>query len=173
MHWLLSWRMVGRTWRWCLCQHFCTYFYCYLECKTSNNRYADNYTRTCVFPQSCSLGYYAENTTQMCLAECPRAAAPDNIVGASVGDPNTKVCQLVCNGSLYADYVAGLCVSACITNNTFRDDFATTGKTCVLECTNSAATKWRDSNTMSCVSDCNDTGISNYVRDSTTWNCVY
>lgn len=30
-----------------------------LLCKTTNNRYADNYTRTCVFPQACSLGYYA------------------------------------------------------------------------------------------------------------------
>ena len=104
---------------------------------------------------------------------CPSASSPDNIVGATVGEPTSRHCQAQCNGSLYADYVAGLCVSACVTNNTYRDDNAATGKTCVLECTNSGATKWRDNTTMSCVSDCNDTGTDNLVRDSTTWMCVF
>ena len=90
-----------------------------------------------------------------------------------MGEPTSRLCQSQCNGSLYADYVAGLCVSQCVTNDTYRDDYAATGKTCVLECTNSAATKWRDNKTMSCVADCNDTGVTNFIRDSTTWMCVY
>lgn len=111
----------------------------------------------------------------MCQPTCVQASAPDQTTGASVGDPNTKMCQAQCNGTLYADYVAGLCVSNCITNDTYRDDYASTGKTCVLDCTVTAntPTPWRDNNTWTCVADCNNTGIANLVRDNTTWTCVF
>ena len=109
----------------------------------------------------------------MCQPTCVKASSPSSITGASVGEPYSRLCQLVCNGSLYADYVAGLCVTNCLTNDTYRDDYAATGKTCVLACTNSAATPWRDNNTWTCVADCNDTGIANLVRDNTTWMCVF
>ena len=80
----------------------------------------------------------------MCVASCPTASHPDSFVGASVADPNTKVCQAVCNGSLFADYVAGLCVSKCKTNNTYADiNYGTSGYTCVTTCNQTGATPWK------------------------------
>lgn len=113
----------------------------------------------------------ADNVSQLCLPSCPKAVSPDNITGASVADPNTNVCQSVCNGSLYADYVAGLCVSSCITNNTYAD--VGSGYRCVTSCNLSGTTPWRQNNTWSCVADCNDTGIASFLRDNTTWMCVF
>jgi len=75
------------------------YIYIYQECRTATlnqttgyYRYADNYTRKCVFPLDCSLGYYADNVTNNCIPKCPSASSPNNIVGASVGNPLTKTC---------------------------------------------------------------------------------
>lgn len=124
-----------------------------------------------MFPQDCSLGYYAENVSQKCKPTCPTASSPSSIVGASVADPLTRVCQSVCNGSLFADYVAGLCVSECHTNNTYAD--VDSGYRCVLSCNLSGSTPWRDNNTWTCVADCNDTGVDNFLRDNTTWMCVF
>ncbi len=137
----------------------------------SNNRYADNYTRKCVFPTSCSLGWWAENVTQMCQTYCIKASSPNNISGASVGDPSTQVCQTGCTGGLFADFVAGLCVSSCITNNTYADVYSS--YTCVTACNIAGFTPWADNNTWTCVSSCNTTGIAKAVRDNTTWQCVF
>jgi hypothetical protein len=146
-------------------------FYSSLACNATFNRYADNYTRKCVFPQQCSLGYYAENNTQTCVPQCPTASSPSSIAGASVGDPFSKVCQAVCNGSYFADYVAGLCVLHCVTNQTYTD--VDSGYRCVSSCNTAGSTPYKDNSTWACVSDCNNTGIANFLRDSTTWMCVF
>jgi hypothetical protein len=149
---LLSQRLFWRTRFQYLRKHSSTYKISYLECKTAtNDRYADTYTRTCVFPISCSLGYFADSSTQSCVITCPKAASPSNIVGATVGHPVSRVCQTSCASPYFADFVAGLCVTNCITNGTFSD--VSSNRVCVTACSNTTGlTPWADSSTYTCVS---------------------
>ena len=148
--------VVGRARHQRLREHSCPYFFIDLECKTSTinatggyYRYADNYTRTCVFPWQCSLGYFADNLTQSCVPQCPSSPTPAYSTNASVGYINS-VCQITCQSPYFADYVAGLCVLDCITNNTYAD--ASSTRTCVTACNSSGLTPWADNTTWTCVS---------------------
>lgn len=117
------------------------------------------------------MGFWAENKTQMCQPTCVKAPSPSNITNASVGDPSTRLCQSACLNGLFADFVAGLCVSACITNNTYADVY--TSYRCVTACNKDGLTPWADNNTWTCVSSCNSTGVANSVRDNNTMGCVF
>ena len=107
----------------------------------------------------------------MCQSTCVKATSPLSIINKSVGDPSTRLCQSACLNGLFADFVAGLCVSACITNNTYADVYSS--YQCVVACNTTGATPWADNKTWTCVSSCNTTGVANSVRDSTTWKCVF
>ena len=85
-----------------------------------------------------------------CVQYCPSATYPNDTTGASVGHPTSKICQAACASPYFADYVAGLCVTACITNNTYTD--VDSSRTCVLSCNPSGSTPWADNNTWTCVS---------------------
>ena len=149
-------RLVGITWYKCLCQYNLPYLSLYLVCKTTTinttngyTRYADNYTRTCVYPFQCSFGYYADNFTQSCRPGCPNAPSPAYVNTSSVGYIN-MVCQVTCQTPYFADYAAGMCVTTCQTNNTYAD--VSSGRTCVIACNSLGLTPWANSYTRTCVS---------------------
>ena len=149
-------RLVGITWYKCLCQYNLPYLSLYIECKTTTinttngyTRYADNYTRTCVYPFQCSFGYYADNFTHSCRPGCPNAPSPAYVNTSSVGYIN-MVCQVTCQPPYFADYAAGMCVTTCQTNNTYAD--VSSGRTCVIACNSSGLTPWANSYTRTCVS---------------------
>jgi hypothetical protein len=60
-----------------------------------------------------------------------------------------SVCQITCQSPYFADYVAGLCVLKCVTNNTYADVSST--RTCVTACNSAGLTPWADNNTWTCV----------------------
>lgn len=90
------------------------------------------------------------------MSSCPSATTPPSppnnatIGTASVGDPVSKVCQHQCYAPYYADYVAGLCVTDCLTNGTYADD--NSNRSCVVACNTSGATPWADPSNFKCVS---------------------
>lgn len=106
-----------------------------------NPLYADNYTRTCVAPLSCSLGYYADNATYRCVPYCPNN---------TFSDPNTKICNQYCVSPYFRDFGINQCVTTCVTANTFAD--VSSNRTCVTSCNTSGTTPWADDKLRTCVS---------------------
>jgi hypothetical protein len=119
--------------------------------------WADNFTNLCESLCTPNPGisqtYYGENTTRLCIPACP---AP------SYAYTPTRVCIDLCpltvsnSPGLFGDpstTPSRLCVLKCVTAGLYRD--VANSRTCQPTCTfNSSYKTYRDSTTMTCVSEC-------------------
>lgn len=145
-----------------------------LTCPVSEFTFADNYTRTCEFNCTYNPGLnvltYADNSTLRCVQVCPALPeyyadistgtglcvpnCPNNTAPRIFSDNSTRICQLLCNlslfyyssnttgeclvycpGGYFADNQSHACVSRCPGKTVLIDSFGYEGnRTCMTVC---------------------------------------